>query len=166
MSDTHLAQGLRGKPVISVTNGNIVASFEDVLIDPETQQVTALVTAKDSLSNRAIKVIPSKVVQFWGRDTILINRTDVLAQEDQLPGIEKWLSVSRHLKGRTVVNIEGTRIGQLYDVVIDTQGQIVGYDLMQVFVEGPLAHSMQVPVEAMCSLSPDALIVDVTKIAE
>ena len=166
MSDTHLAQELCGKPVISVTNGNIVARFEDVLIDPDTQQVAALVTSQGALSNHKTNVIPGRVVHVWGRDTILINRTDVLAQEDQLPGIEEWLSVSRHLKGRTVVSTEGTRIGQLYDVVIDTQGHIVGYDLTQVFVEGPLAHSMQVPAQAMRSLSRDVLIVDLTKIAE
>jgi hypothetical protein len=56
------------------------------------------------------------------------------------------------------------RIGQLNDVVIDNQGRLIAYDLAQVYVEGPLAESKRIPVEATHSLGPDVLIIDMNRI--
>ena len=164
MSDGTLSQELEGKPVIGMTDGNIVAKLEDVLIDPETCQIAALVTSRGGLLKREIKAILGTDVHVWGRDAVLVRRADVVVEEEQVPGIEKWLSVVHDLKGREVVDTCGVRIGVLGDVIIAPQGQIMGYDLSQVFVKGPVAYSRQVPAEATRSLGRDALIVDATQI--
>ena len=57
---------------------------------------------------------------------------------------------------------DGTIISK--DVVIDERGQVIGYDLTAVFVEGPVAWSRQVPTEAVRSLSRDALLVDLAQV--
>ena len=155
-----LGQELSGKTIISVTNGKIIAAVVDVLIDPHTRQVAALVTSKGNLSKHGqIEVIPDQEVQVWGQDVILISQPDVILKGEELPHLEKWLSVSDHIKGCDVVSVDGTHVGKLNDVIIDTQGQLIGYDLAQVSVEGPVAESKEIPAGLTHSLDPDALIV-------
>jgi len=161
MSITSLTQELKDKTIVSITNGAIVGQVMDVLIDPDALQVAALVTSKGGLLKRGeTEAIPADQVQVWGYDVILVSGPNVVVKEDQLPGLEKWLSASDRIKGYTVVSIDGTRIGELNDVTIDAQGQVVAYDLAQVFVEGPVAESKRIAAELTHSLGPDVLIVN------
>ena len=131
-----------GKPLISVTDGSIIATFEDVLIDPDTQQVTALVTRREDRLGHGLEAVPSERVRVWGHDVILVSRPDAVVKAGQLPDVGKWLSVSGDLKGREVAGMDGTCVGVLNDVVIDARGQVIGYDLTEVFVDGPVAWLM------------------------
>jgi uncharacterized protein YrrD len=153
---------LTGKPIISVTNGQRIGAVEDLLIDPSELKVAAIVTSKGNLIKREVKAIPATEVQVWRMDAILVSQPDVVAREDKLPDLDKWQSISEHIKGRYVVSVNGTRIGQLDDVQIDTAGRIVAYYLAQVVVQGPVAQSRQIPVEATRSLGKEVLVVDTT----
>jgi uncharacterized protein YrrD len=169
MSDTCLSQELHGKPIVSVTNGRIIAKVLDVLMDPDRLQLAAVVTSKGGLLSREkdIQVIPSVEVQVWGRDVVLVSRSDVIVKKSELPGSEKWLSVTDRIKGHDVISTDGQRIGKLNDVVVDSRGQLVGYDLVQAFVfkGGPSAGLKQITAGATSSLGQDVLIVDATRIA-
>jgi sporulation protein YlmC with PRC-barrel domain len=67
-----------------------------------------------------------------------------------------------------VIGGDGTRIGQLNDVVVDVNGQFVGYDLTQPFVYGddPAQKIKQIPAGATSVLGQDVLIVEMTQIKE
>jgi uncharacterized protein YrrD len=149
-----------GKPLISVTNGKRVDKVEDVLIDPRTLQVSALVTEKGGLFKQEIEAVLNGNVEVWGKDAILVSHPNVAVGEDYLSELGQWLSVSDDLKGRDVVSTEGTRVGVLDDVVIDTQGRVVEYALGQVFVEGLVAEVKRIPVEMTRSLGQDVLILN------
>ncbi len=170
MSTTCLTQELQGKPVISVTDGSIIAKVLDVLVDPDALRVAAAITSKGSAlkRQREIEVIPADEVQVWGQDAVLVVRPDVIVKDSELPGRERWLSVSGQVKGHDVIGGDGTRIGQLNDVVIDVNGQFVGYDLAQPFVYGddPAQRMKQIPAEATSVLGQDVLIVVMTQIEE
>jgi len=161
MSITYLTRELKGKTIVSITNGVVVGQIIDVLIDPNALKVAALVTSKGGLLKRGeTEAIPADEVQVWGGDVILVSGPNVVVKEDQLPSLEKWLSASDRIKGYTVVSTDGARIGELNDVMLDSQGQIVAYDLGQVFVEGPVGESKRIAAELTHSLGPDVLIVD------
>jgi sporulation protein YlmC with PRC-barrel domain len=169
MSSTCLTQELQGKPVISVTDGSIIAKVLDVLVDPDALRVAAAVTAKGGgLLKREIEldVIPADKVQVWGQDVVLVKGPDVIVKDSELPGSEAWLSVSGQVKGRDVVGDDGTRVGQLNDVVIDVNGQFVGYHLTQPFVPGddPAQKMKQIPAEATSVLGQDVLILDMARV--
>ncbi|GAB4535755.1 MAG: hypothetical protein Kow0063_20370 [Anaerolineae bacterium] len=169
MSDTCLSQALQGKPVVSVTNGKIIAKVLDVLMDPDSLQLAAVVTSKGGLLSREkdVEVIPSPEVQVWGQDVVLVSRPDVIVKKSELPGSEKWLSVTDRIKGHDVISTEGQRIGKLNDVVVDNRGQLVGYDLVQAFVfsGGPSAGLKRITARATSSLGQDVLILDAAQIA-
>jgi sporulation protein YlmC with PRC-barrel domain len=160
MSTTYLSHELHGESVVSLVDGRIIAKVADVLIDPEAHQAAALVTSKGNLLKRQIEAIPAEKVQVWGQDVVLVDDSDVVREMDGLPSNEGWLSVSEQIRGHDVVSSKGTRIGTLGDVVLDLKGQLIAYELDQVFVEGPLAESKRIPVETVHSLGHDVLIVD------
>lgn len=168
MSIMHLSRALQGRSIVSVTNGQIVAKVEEILIDPTTRQVAAVITSKGSLLKRepGIEVIPGDAVQVWGRDVILVKRPEVIVKKDTLPGHEDWLTVSDQIKGHDVVGTDGTRIGQLNDVIIDAAGQLVGYSLARVFIQGPVAQSKRIAAKATRALGGDVLLVEPTEMVE
>jgi uncharacterized protein YrrD len=167
MPTSFLGQELCGKPIISVTDGNIVARLEDVLIDPGTQQVATLVTSRDGRFNKSqAKVIPSDAIEVWGRDAILISQPRVVVQADRLPSGAEYLSVSHCIMRCEATSKEGTHVGIVDDVVIDAHGQLVGYDFAEVSIDGSIAWSRRVAAGAVCSLSGDGLIVDLAQIQE
>jgi uncharacterized protein YrrD len=159
MSNVCLSQDFIGKPIIDETTGQIIAKVVDVLIDPNVVQVAALVTSKGNLFERQIEAIPSHKVRVWGRDAILVGRTDVISNVEELAGSGRWLSVSDQVKGHEVVSSLGTRIGELNDVVVNAEGQLIAYDLGRVFIEGPLAESKRVAADTTQSFGQDVLIV-------
>jgi uncharacterized protein YrrD len=162
MSDIRPSRDLIGKPIISMTNGVSIGKVVDILIDSGTAHVAALVTSKGGLLARGagMEAIPAQDVQVWGQDAVLVSRPDVIIGEDQLPERQNWLSVVDQVKGRDVVSIDGTRIGQLNDIVLNTQGQLIAYDLAHVLVTGPVAQSKRIPAETTRSFGQDVLIVD------
>jgi sporulation protein YlmC with PRC-barrel domain len=169
MSEVHASRQLVGKPIISMTNGVALAKVMDIMFDPHTGQVAAVVTSKGGgLLQRGpeLEAIPAREVRVWGRDAVLVSSPDVIATQEELPDRQEWLSVSDQIKGRDVISIDGTRIGQLSDVVLDTQGQLVSYELAQVFVTGPVAQSRRIPAGATRSFGQDVLIVDRSQIEE
>jgi uncharacterized protein YrrD len=152
-------QELIGNPVIGITDGERIARVEDVLIDPDSLQAAAIVTAKGGLLNRERKGIPADQLEIWGRDAMLAKQSDVIVPDDELDGRERWLSVSDDIRGYEVVTEDGTRIGKVGDVAFDHQGQVMGYDMAEVATEGRVAVANWIDVNATRSLGPDVLIV-------
>lgn len=155
-----LGDDITGKSLISAHGGEKLGEVSNILIDPDTLRVSALVISQGNIFNREDLIFPADDVQVWGKDVILIKQSGAGRREEEFPGREKWLNVSDDIKGRYVVSMDGTRIGQVNDVVIGPDGRILGYDLSQVFVEGPLAESKRIPVDATHSLGKDVLIVN------
>jgi uncharacterized protein YrrD len=151
-----------GKPIISVTNGVSVGKVEDIMINADTGQVAALVTSKGGLlkRGRGMELIRTDDVQVWGRDAVLVRQPEVVVNQGEVTDGSKWLSVSDEIKGRDVISVDGTRIGQLNDLVLNIHGEVVAYDLSQVFVEGPVADSRRIPAEATRAFGQDVLLVD------
>ena len=165
---TELAHDLNGRAIVDISNGEKIGSVSDILFDPDTLQIAGLLfsggnlSGLESLFHREIGAIPAGDVRVWGKDVILVETTGEFS-EDRLPQRDKLVKLSDQLKGRYVVSTDGTRIGQVDDVLVDDQGWLAGYHLSQVFIDGPLAESKRIPVSATSSLGKDVLIVDRSK---
>jgi len=69
-----------------------------------------------------------------------------------------------HIKNKDVLNTKGEQIVTLNDVFVELDANIVGYDLSNVLVDGPVAKSKRINVHATKAFGPDALIIDTSKI--
>ena len=159
MSNRIASQALVGNPVIGITNGEMIAKVEDLLVDPNTLNAAAAITSKSTLLSRENEAIPAEQVEVWGQDAILAKQPDVIVKEEELDDRDGWLSASDDICGYDVVGEDGTRIGALGDVVLDSQGQIMGYEMAEVATEGRVAVANWIDVKATRSLGPDVLIV-------
>jgi sporulation protein YlmC with PRC-barrel domain len=160
-------QHWKGNSVISMDEGIVVAKMADVVVDPQTLKVAALVISKGGLLGREIEYVPSTEVKVWGQDVILISRKDAGVAEADMPSLDRLLRVSDQIRGRDVINQGGTRLGRLADVLIDEKGALVGYTLGDVYVqEFPFEEPKRIPVEATKSFGRDVLIVQTEKTPE
>jgi uncharacterized protein YrrD len=159
-------QDMKDMPIVSLSNGQIIARISDMLIDPTTRTASALLSSEGGLLGRTTKVIPATEVQVWGEDVIIVTGPEVFVEREALPCHEQCLSVADQIKGREVVSQDGARIGTLNDVLINTEGQVIGYDLAKVEIQGPVAKSKRIGFEATHALGPDVLVVDAAKLAE
>lgn len=164
MRISRLSNEIKGFQIISASNGQIIGRVEDVLIDPKMRQVAAIVTFKGNLLDSTIEAIPREDVQVWGEDVILTDNPNVIFKQDKLTGIEEWESASDKINGKDVLETQGQKIGVLNDVVIDSNAQVIGYDLSEVFLEGSVADSKRIHMNTTEAFGPDALIVDKSKL--
>jgi uncharacterized protein YrrD len=164
MRISRLSNEIKGFQIISASNGQIIGKVEDVLIDPKKRQVAAIVAFKGNLLDSTVKAIPREDVQVWGEDVILTDKPNVICKLDKLTGIDEWESASDKINGKDVLETQGQKIGVLNDVVIDSNAQVIGYDLSEVFLEGAVADSKRIHVDTTEVFGPDALIVDKSKL--
>lgn len=164
MRISRVSNEIKGFQIVSTSNGEIVGKVEDVLIDSSNLEIAAIVTSKGNLLDSTIKAIPRDEIQLWGEDVILTGKSNVIVEQDQLPGIEEWESTSNDIKGKDVLNTQGEKIAQLKDVMIDSKAKIIGYDLDKVSIEGPIADSKRIHVNATHGFGGDALIIDTSKL--
>lgn len=82
-----------------------------MLIDLASKSVSALITSEGRLLGRTTKVIPAAENDAWGEDIILTTGPEIFVGQD------------------------GTCVGFLGDVLINTDGQVVGYALDKVNVQ-------------------------------
>jgi uncharacterized protein YrrD len=153
------SRDLIGKPLVTLAHGEIIGKVKDVLIDPESYEIAALVLP-GKLFSRKTMVLARHLVHVFGKDVILVKSNEVMPLDDTIKGVSSLLGVSKQMKGQEIVTEQGVRIGIVGDVLVNERGKVVSYDLAKVFIEGPLAQSRQIPLEATRSLGPDVIIVD------
>ena len=153
---------LKGKTIISLSNGEKIGQVDDVLVDPESLMVSGLLVTQGGLFDREKKIISAQDVDKWGKDTVLVSGIEVFHAEGELPGREHWLSASDKLNGLTVVNTQGERLGQIDDVIIDDSGRFVAYRVSSGMGRG---DSREIPATATKTLGKDVAIVDTGRMA-
>jgi uncharacterized protein YrrD len=149
-----------GIAIVSIQEGRKIGSAADIVIDRDNLQVAAIITSKGTLFNREMEAILADDIKVWGEDVILVANPDVIRHENQIEGRNRWLNLNDSLRGRYVVSVDGTRVGQIGDVIIDTHGRLTGYELSQVFIDGPVADHKKITADATHSLGKDVLIVN------
>lgn len=160
MADVRSIKDLKGKSVVDVSTGEKLADVADTMIDPNGPRVAAVVISVGDFLQPEYQYISSDDVQVWGHDVILVRSNDVFIPETHFAEGGDWLKTSDYLRRRTVLDSNGTKLGQVSDILVDEKGQFAGYRLGQVDVEGPLAESKYIPASATHSVGPDYVIVD------
>lgn len=164
MRISRITQDMKGFQIISATDGQVIGKVEDIYIDLKNLHVAAIATSTGGLLTSKVEAIPRKDIKVWGEDVVLAEEPNVIKEGKSIQGFEEWESISKQIKSKAVLNTKGEKIAQLNDVVIDSDAKIVGYDLSNVLMDGPVAESKRINVNATNAFGPDALIIDTSKI--
>ncbi len=143
-----LGKDLLNKPIISITDGRNLGAVKDIYLDSQLAQITGVYTGSEGLVRRKHYMIPSESVVIFGIDVILVKDRDVIVQEDERPEAVAWVRLSK-LKGRQVDTSGGTKVATIGDIIMGENGQITGFSLSKVYVEGPVAERGRIQREAM-----------------
>ena len=175
--DVEGARGLlefRERSIISLNEGQRLGAVDDILVDPGSLRLHALVTAKSGLLRPEINAIPQSEIVLWGLDVVLVKRGDALVKRDSLTGLEPCLSAFRSIPGRDVISLSGDRLGEMRDLLITPQGELAGFAVDHVRGElaellgserrGERRSSYRLPVSAINSFGRDVLMVDLSKV--
>ena len=114
------------KQIVQIDTGNIVGHVEDLLLDPDAQQLAALITTTARWLREAW-VLPWASIQVSTGDVILVQPGAEPAPIHDYPQLEALSLRKIHVSGTTVVTASGKKVGSIAEVMIDPHGVIVGY---------------------------------------
>lgn len=159
-----LGKDLAGKPIISVTDGRIIGSVKDLYVNTELSWMTGIFLGQEGLIKRKSLLIPRESVVVFGIDAILVKKTDVISDDQEVAEAKEWLRLTK-LRGRQVDTPGGTKVGTVGDILLGAEGDIIGFALAKVFVEGPVAEQGSVPRDALVDSGDvdQVMTVDLTK---
>jgi uncharacterized protein YrrD len=133
-----LGKDLVDKPIITVNDGRHMGKVKDVYLDKDLTMMTGIFLGREGWVRRKDNYIPTTSVVVFGVDAILIENAEAIT-DSQTTKIEGWLKLSE-LVGRDIDTPGGTRLGTVGDVILDTEGRILGFSLGRVLVDGPIAQ--------------------------
>lgn len=155
---------LIGKPIISISDGRQLGTVKDLYLDSGLNLVTGVFLGPQGLFSRKSLLIDRNDVMVFGVDVILAKHSDAVTDSSKAAQWAKWIRRDK-LQGRQVATAGGTKVGTIDDVILDEAMRIVGFRLLRVFVEGPIAERRAVVREAVVEPGneDEAMIIDLSK---
>lgn len=149
-----LGRNLLKKPLISVSRGSQLGYVEDLYLGTKLDEVVALYLGSEGILRRSASLALMSDVELLGEDVVLVRDNDVVQELKDVAQVALWTRLS-NLRGREVDTTGGTRIGTIGDVIINTEGEVLGYALDRVSVKGPLSQRGAIPLDAVVDLGHD-----------
>lgn len=144
-----LGKDIMGNPVITVNDGRTIGKVKDVYLTTDCQFVAGIYLGTEGLFSRQSFLVKSEDVVTIGQDAVIVKHHDVIQEEKEIPEIEEaWLRRDE-LQGRPVDTPGGTKVGKIGDVVINKDGEVLGFSLSHVYVAGPVADNHSVAIHTV-----------------
>lgn len=152
------------KPLISITDGRQIGQVKDLYLDEALRTLTGVHVGSEGLIRRKNLIIPREQIVVFGIDAVLVKNADVIVDDEQFTQAEQWTLLNK-LRGKEMDTPGGTKVGTIGDIIIGEEGDITGFTLSKVFVEGPIAESGSVSRSALIDtgIHDDIITVDITK---
>mgnify|MGYP000888574985 CR=1 FL=1 len=155
-----------GKPLISLTNGKKLGEVKDLYLDAGLNRVTGVFVRQEGLLNRKTFAVDRLKVQVLGIDAWLVTGPDAVVELNAIPGSDLFIPVGA-LRGREIQTDGGTKIATVDDVILDADGNVIGFGLGRLFVQGPLAERKTIARAAISNFgSKDAPMITALAKAE
>jgi uncharacterized protein YrrD len=125
------ATELVGRPVVTLDRAEAVAEIKDVVFDAEQSDVLGFtLRGRGFLGTPNRGHLPLGAVRAIGRDAVMIETEAAIVEREA--ALEGASSDRRDVIGDEVLTDAGRRIGQVVDVILDTDGDrtdVVGYEV-------------------------------------
>ncbi len=157
-----LGKDTMGNDVISVSDGHRVGKVKDLLLSEDCQTVTGVYLGSEGLFSRQSFLVRREDIVTMGEDAILVKDDEVVQEATDLSEVDgSWLRRD-DLQGRSVATIGGTKVGKVGDIVINKDGDVLGFSLSSIYVVGPIANNRAVAIHTVKDVADEngRLIVD------
>jgi uncharacterized protein YrrD len=144
-----LGKDIMGNPVITVSNGRSIGKAKDIYLTEDCKTVAGIYLGTEGLFSRQSYLIKSEDVVTIGEDAVLVKHGEVIHEEGEVAATEnRWLRRDE-LQGRPIDTPGGTKVGKVGDVIINIDGDVLGFSLSQVYVDGPIAENRAVALHTV-----------------
>ena len=153
-------KGLLGQPVITLDAGRRVGSIQEILFDTLEHRVTAVILSKPPVAGSA-KAVTAEHIRLFGADVTLIDSDSSIANLGEETGARVSIRAGTDVIRTQVITTEGRRLGEVSDITLDAEGNILGYRLSHNLLRDAFRGKPFIPVGALFAVGHDALLVDV-----
>ena len=159
-----LGKDLVDKQIISVTDGRSLGSTKDIYMNNALTEITGIYLGSEGLIKRKHFLINRSDVVVFGLDAILVRTSEVVKEENDLPESVAWVRLSK-LKKREIDTPGGTKVGAIGDIIVGEQGNITGFALSRVNVQGPIEKNGTIPRTAVIDTGDEdgVMTIDLTR---
>ncbi len=138
------------KQLIALTNGKKVGEIKDLYLDDKLTKIVALYLGAEGLINKKHFAMARSNVQVMGIDAWLVTDSTAIPAET-LPDADRLILYS-DVRGREIVTEGGTKIAAVEDFIFDDDGDLVGFALNKIVVQGPLAERKAIARSAISTI--------------
>ena len=139
------------KPLISITDGKKLGEVKDLYLDQDMHQVAAVFLGKEGIVNRKTYLIARSAIQVFGMDAWLVSSSDKVVEQGDFPESAAYTLLGE-LRGREIQSEAGTKIGAVDDGIFDDQGNLLGFALSKIYMQGPLSDRKTIARAAITNL--------------
>lgn len=160
-----LGKDIIGVPVITVNDGRSIGRAKDFYLSADCRTIVGIFLGTEGLFSRKSFLVRSEDISTIGQDAILVKNADVIHEEGNLAEVEQTWLRRDELQGRSVDTSGGTNVGKIGDVLIDGEGNVLGFTLGNVFVAGPIAENRSVSIHTVLDVGQEdgAMIIDLQR---
>lgn len=138
------------KQLISLTDGKKVGEVKDLYFDEHMMKIVAVYLGSEGLINKKHFALTRDKIQVMGIDAWLVSDSAFIPAET-LADADRLIMYS-DVRGREIVTEGGTKIGAVDDVLFDADGDILGFALGKIVVQGPLAERKTIARSAISTI--------------
>ena len=163
-----LGKDVIGNPVITVNDGRSIGRAKDIYLSADCQTVAGIFLGTEGLFSRKSFHVKSEDITTIGQDTVLVKNADVIHEEGNLVETEQTWLRRDELQGRPVKTSGGTKVGKIGDVLIDGDGNVLGFTLGSVYMTGPIAENRSVSIHTVLDVGQEdgTLTIDLQRAEE
>ncbi|MGC8873455.1 MAG: PRC-barrel domain-containing protein [Chloroflexia bacterium] len=151
---TRSLRELRGKPVLTLDQGEEIGRVRGFLLDPGEMRIVALVLDRRGPNREPLVVATANLYQV-GDAAITVEKRDSLMPLSRVPRFQELARSQSPILGKPAITEDGTRLGRVRDLALEVPNLRVGLLL----VGGFLGRTRRIPAEQVRTIGPDAVVV-------
>ncbi|GAC1561966.1 MAG: hypothetical protein NVS2B7_36140 [Herpetosiphon sp.] len=125
---------LFGKEVVNQSSGQKIAKVQDVVLDSSARHIVALVMNDGGLIHSP-SVIRWSAIATLG-DVIVVNPPSPVGTVKDDTEVADLLKLETRITGTSIINPGGSEIGSVSDILVNDQGEVIGYEVKQGLFDG------------------------------
>lgn len=153
------SQQFKSLSVVSLDEGREIGRIRDLVINPQTSEVAAIIVQRPGLFGEQ-KVIPYSRVVSVGNNALTVQKMANAERLTSLPQILSLIKEDVHLKGVRVISEGGAALGHVEEFYVDaSSGKITAFEVSGTPGDGLLKGKAVLPASEVRTIGKDILIV-------
>lgn len=139
---------------IALEDGTLLASIEDIILDPKKKQVIAFVVEHNN--QFATKVVTiDQVKKIEGKKIIVSTKKAIQNAQDSVQPVTESEEQNKTI-GQTIITEEGKKVGSLTDITFDPKTG----EIKEVVAKKPPNETVPLKEKYVNSIGQDAVVID------